>query len=130
MTLVDFAGHPSDIEKLHKLKDSKGEGQKRDVLLAAVTRLVKAASDKLFEFEGTTAEIALQNSGGNAPGISICGLSKRVATYHNDIKKARGLNVGPSDVPLMELDDLRRKMKEREAPKQPTALDAFLGKGK
>ena len=129
LTLVDFAGDPSDKEKLYKLK--KGEEQKREELRLAVSRLVNAATDKLFEFEGTTAKAQLKAKKGNTPGTSFLGLAKRITAYRTRIRDDLGLgkNLKQSDVALIDFDDLMRRKKEKEAPAAPTALDSFTRRG-
>lgn len=124
LTLIDFAGDPSDIDKLCT-EYSFGEDE---ALIDVTTRLVKAARDKLFEFEGTTYEIELRRRGARAPGLSVTGLAKRVVAYRKKIQTDLSLDEGlkPSEVGLMELSELQARKKEKEAPKKATVLDNFL----
>ena len=129
LTLVDFAGDPADIKKLCRPK--KGEEQNDEVVGIAVGRLVKAATDKMFEFEGTTAEIEFKAKGGNTPGTSVLGLARRVMDYRTKIRDELGLgkDLNPSQVELIEYEEFMRRKKEKEAPAARTALDKFLGRG-
>jgi len=116
LTLIDFAGDASDIEKLYS---EERVGQKIGTLTEAVSRLVTAAMDKLHEFEGNT-------EGASAHTEKILGLAKRISDYRNKIKKDLSLAESVGQVPLMELSELNRRKEEAANAPKPTALDMFL----
>jgi hypothetical protein len=74
LDLIDFAGNPFDMEILRDGKKAVGSS-----VQDAASRLTSTVLDKVFELEGTTAEIA--QAGGNAPGEAVMGLSKRISRY-------------------------------------------------
>lgn len=110
LTLIDFAGDPSDIEKLYS---EERVGQKIGTLTEAVSRLVTAAMDKLHEFEGTT-------EGASAHTEKILGLAKRISDYRNKIKKDLSMAESVGQVPLMELSELNRRKEEAANAPKPT----------
>ena len=71
LDLIDFAGNPFDMEILRDGKKAVGSS-----VQDAASRLTSTVLDKMFELEGTTAEIA--QAGGNVPGEAVMGLSKRI----------------------------------------------------
>lgn len=101
-----------------------GEDRETEALHSIAVRLVNSARDKLFEFEGTTYEIAQQS--GNAPDTTFLGMGVRVRNYRNKIKEVLDLTAGPIKVDLMERSELNEAVKNKAAPKNPTVLDNFL----
>ena len=87
-------------------------------------RLVNSARDKLFEFENTTYEIA-QPPGENVSGTTVVGMGDRLRTHRNEIKEVLGIEekVKAVTVDLIERSELDQLRKEKEAPKNRTALD-------
>ena len=96
LDLIDFAGNPFDMEILRDGKKAVGSS-----VQDAASRLTSTVLDKMFELEGTTAEIA--QAGGNVPGEAVMGLSKRISRYRDNIKTATGQeHVRNGKIALME----------------------------
>ena len=99
LDLIDFAGNPFDMEILRDGKKAVGSS-----VQDAASRLTSTVLDKMFELEGTTAEIA--QSGGNVPGEAVMGLSKRISRYRDNIKTVTGQeHIRTGKIALMEYTD-------------------------
>jgi hypothetical protein len=115
LDLIDFAGNPFDMEILRDGKKAVGSS-----VQDAASRLTSTVLDKMFELEGTTAEIA--QAGGNVPGEAVMGLSKRISRYRDNIKTATGQeHVKTGKIALMEYTDYLAAKREAQRVKDGLA---------
>lgn len=115
LDLIDFAGNPFDMEILRDGKKAVGSS-----VQDAASRLTSTVLDKMFELEGTTAEIA--QAGGNVPGEAVMGLSKRISRYRDNIKTATGQeHIKTGKIALMEYTDYLAAKREAQRVKDGLA---------
>jgi hypothetical protein len=115
LDLIDFAANPFDMEILTDGKKAVGSS-----VQDAASRLTSTVLDKMFELEGTTAEIA--QAGGNVPGEAVMGLSKRIFRYCDNIKTATGQeHVRTGKIALMEYTDYLTAKREAQRVKDGLA---------
>lgn len=122
LELAEFAGNKSDISILAN-KNKKNSVV--DVQNAAVA-LEKACVEKLFEFEGTTAEADKRNKKPKRPFVVAMGT--RIRDYKNRIHQVNQVGKAANAI-LMEIADLEKleSFKNPGTPPGQRSIRTFLG---